>query len=79
MLLARALYKQPRILALDEATSHLDLHCEQHVVQSLHQMAVTRITIAHRRETIALAKRLICLDKGAVVEDVRFDESKVDE
>lgn len=73
VLLARALYKQPRILALDEATSHLDLHSEQHVVQALEQMPATRITVAHRRETIAFAKRLICLDKGAIVEDVRLD------
>ncbi|MCY1383871.1 Toxin RTX-I translocation ATP-binding protein [compost metagenome] len=74
VLLARALYRQPRILALDEATSHLDLHSEQHVVQALHQLLVTRITIAHRRETIAFAKRLICLDKGQIVEDVRLDQ-----
>lgn len=70
VLLARALYKKPRILALDEATSHLDLHSEHHVVQSMHQMTVTRITIAHRSETIAFASRLIRLSKGAVVEDV---------
>ncbi|WP_218583754.1 peptidase domain-containing ABC transporter [Pseudomonas akapageensis] len=73
VLLARALYRQPKILALDEATSHLDIHSEQHVVQALHQMAVTRIAIAHRRETVALAKRLICLEKGAIVEDVRLN------
>lgn len=70
VLLARALYKRPRILALDEATSHLDLHSEHHVVQSMHQMTVTRITIAHRRETIAFASRLIRLSKGSVVEDI---------
>ncbi|MFJ2380408.1 peptidase domain-containing ABC transporter [Pseudomonas protegens] len=74
VLLARALYKQPRILAMDEATSHLDLHSEQHVVKALHQMTVTRITIAHRRETVAFTKRLIRLENGVVVEDVRFDE-----
>jgi len=76
VLLARALYRQPKILALDEATSHLDLHSEQHVVNSMHQLPMTRITIAHRRETIALARRLICLDKGAIVEDVRLDEMR---
>ncbi|MCO8168822.1 peptidase domain-containing ABC transporter [Pseudomonas sp. 21LCFQ02] len=76
LLLARALYKQPRILALDEATSHLDLHSEQHVVQALHQMPVTRITIAHRRETIAFARRLVCLENGNVVEDVRLDQQQ---
>jgi ATP-binding cassette subfamily B protein RaxB len=74
-LLARALYRKPRILALDEATSHLDLHSEQHIVQSLHQMEMTRITIAHRRETIAFAKRIICLEKGRIVEDIRVDDN----
>ncbi|MFA5630672.1 MAG: peptidase domain-containing ABC transporter [Porticoccaceae bacterium] len=74
ILLARALYKQPKILALDEATSHLDLHSEQHVIQALGQLPGTRITIAHRRETVALARRLVCLDKGAIVEDVRLDD-----
>lgn len=73
VLLARALYRQPKILALDEATSHLDVHSEKHVVRALQQMAVTRIAIAHRRETVALAKRLICLERGAVAEDVRLD------
>ncbi|MGQ7818912.1 peptidase domain-containing ABC transporter [Metapseudomonas furukawaii] len=76
ILLARALYKQPRILAMDEATSHLDLHSEQHVLQALRQMVVTHITIAHRRETIAFAKRLICLKNGTVVEDIRLDDSQ---
>jgi len=72
-LLARALYRKPRILALDEATSHLDFHSEQHIVQSLHQMKMTRVTIAHRRETIAFAKRIVCLEKGQIVEDVRVE------
>jgi len=70
-LLARALYRKPRILALDEATSHLDFHSEQHIVQSLHEMKMTRITIAHRRETVAFAQRIVCLEKGQIVEDIR--------
>ncbi|WP_202987709.1 peptidase domain-containing ABC transporter [Cellvibrio polysaccharolyticus] len=74
VLLARALYKKPRILALDEATSHLDLHSEQHIVQALHQMPVTRITIAHRRETIAFASRLVNLDKGKIIEDIYISD-----
>lgn len=76
IMLARALYKRPRILAMDEATSHLDLHSEQHIVKSLHQMTLTRITIAHRRETIAFAKRIVCLERGSIVEDVRLDEDQ---
>ncbi|KOX98591.1 peptidase domain-containing ABC transporter [Pseudomonas nunensis] len=75
--IARALYRKPKILALDEATSHLDLHSEQHIVRALCEMPITRIIIAHRRETIAFAKRLVCLDNGKIVEDVRLDETRV--
>jgi ATP-binding cassette subfamily B protein RaxB len=76
--LARALYRNPKILVLDEATSHLDLHSEQHIVRTLCEMPMTRIIIAHRRETIAFAKRLICLNNGIIMEDVRLDETRLD-
>jgi len=76
--LARALYRNPKILVLDEATSHLDLHSEQHIVRTLFEMPMTRIIIAHRRETIAFAKRLICLNNGIIMEDVRLDETRLD-
>lgn len=76
ILLARALYKQPKILALDEATSHLDLHSEHHVVKSLQHLSMTRITIAHRRETIGFANRLISLENGQVLEDIRLDRAE---
>ena len=59
LLLARALYGQPTVLALDEATSHLDMHNEQAVSQTLSQLQLTRIVIAHRPETIARAERRI--------------------
>ena len=59
LLLARALYGQPTVLALDEATSHLDMHNEQAVSQTLSQLQLTRIVIAHRPETIARADRQI--------------------
>jgi ATP-binding cassette subfamily B protein RaxB len=59
LLLARALYKQPAILALDEATSHLDIENEKTVNAVLSEMRLTRIVIAHRPETIASAQRSI--------------------
>lgn len=76
VLMARALYKQPKVLALDEATSHLDLHSEQHVTQAMLLLPMTRLTIAHRRETVAMARRLVCLDKGTIIEDIRLDEER---
>ncbi len=72
VLLARALYKRPRILALDEATSHLDLDNERRVNAAIRGLALTRVTIAHRPETIASAERIIALEGGRIVRDVRL-------
>jgi ATP-binding cassette subfamily B protein RaxB len=64
VLLARALYKNPRVLALDEATSHLDIANERRVTEALATMPLTRIIVAHRPETIAGAERVVGLDRG---------------
>lgn len=61
ILLARALYRQPRVLVLDEATSHLDVGKERQVNEAIRALLITRITIAHRPETIAMADRVIDL------------------
>lgn len=71
LLLARALYRQPKVLALDEATSHLDLSNERAVIQALTHMRLTRLVIAHRPETIAGAQRVIEVRGGAVAEVLR--------
>ena len=62
LLLARALYKKPRILFLDEATSHLDVRNEMQVNESVRRLALTRVIVAHRPETIAMADRVIQLE-----------------
>lgn len=69
VLLARALYKRPRFLFLDEATSHLDLQREQQVNTAISALKMTRIIVAHRPETIASASRVIMLKDGKVVLD----------
>ena len=71
LLLARAMYRQPSVLALDEATSHLDIVNERAVTQALAQMRLTRLVIAHRPETIAGAQRVVQVIDGAVVEVMR--------
>lgn len=70
LFLARALYKQPRMLVLDEATSHLDIVAEQAVNSAIRQLALSRLVIAHRPETIASADRVVVLQGGCVVQDV---------
>lgn len=69
ILLARALYKRPRILLLDEATSALDVDRERKVNQAVQQLQLTRIIVAHRPETIASAQRVLVLRDGRLVED----------
>jgi ATP-binding cassette subfamily B protein RaxB len=59
VLLARAIYKQPKILFLDEATSYLDQASEKEILKSLKELSMTRISVAHRIETIAMAGREI--------------------
>jgi ATP-binding cassette subfamily B protein RaxB len=71
ILLARALYKRPQFLLLDEATSSLDVDRERLVNQAVRQLALTRVIVAHRPETINSATRVIALHEGRVAQDLR--------
>ena len=75
--IARALYRNPEVLILDEATSSLDSLAETFVrntMKLLQNESKTVIVIAHRISTINLAQRIIVLDKGEVVQDGTFAE-----
>lgn len=67
LLLARAIYRRPRILFLDEATSQLDHATERRVIENLGTLNVTTISIAHRSNVLASASRYIDLDSGRAV------------
>jgi ATP-binding cassette subfamily B protein RaxB len=69
LILARALYKKPKILFMDEATSHLDTKLETDINQAIMSLDITRIIIAHRKETIASADREISLQSVSELED----------
>ena len=66
--LARALYKRPKILFLDEATSSLDIQLESHVNDAIKALCITRIIIAHRPETINSADRILLLCNGKLMD-----------
>jgi ATP-binding cassette subfamily B protein RaxB len=74
ILLARALYREPKLLFLDEATSHLDVGNERLVNEAVKGLALTRVIVAHRPETIASADRVLVLEQGRIVQQLRRAE-----
>jgi ATP-binding cassette subfamily B protein RaxB len=65
VLLARALYRQPRLLFIDEGTANLDVDLERRINEMLSKLPITRIHVAHRPQTIALTDRVIHLGPPA--------------
>ena len=65
LLLARALYTRPKILFLDEATSHLDVDNERLIGEAIAKIKITRVIIAHRPQTIAIADTVVLLQDGS--------------
>ena len=74
IMLARALYRYPRILLLDEATSNLDNRTQAAVMESQERLQATRIVVAHRLSTVEKADRIYVLEDGRVVEMGNFEQ-----
>lgn len=74
--IARAVFREPDILFLDEATSHLDVASEQKIQEALHEFFqnVTAIVIAHRLSTLKEMDRILVIQNGSLVEEGSFAE-----
>lgn len=66
MLLARALYRRPKVLFIDEGTAHLDPATEHRIVATLQSLKITRIVVAHRSASIGSADRVFMVAMGKV-------------
>ena len=66
--LARALYKNPAILILDEATSAIDAESEKRIMDNLRRRSCTCITVAHRLSTIRNSDLILVMDRGRIVQ-----------
>ncbi len=67
LLLARALYRRPRLLLLDEPTSALDRECEKRVLDSLVRLGATRIAVTHSDQLLAAADQVFWLHEGRLL------------
>jgi NHLM bacteriocin system ABC transporter ATP-binding protein len=74
LVIARALALNPKILLLDEATSALDNRTQAIVSESLDQLKVTRVVVAHRLSTIRQADRIYVIQSGRVVQQGSFEQ-----
>ena len=70
LLIARAVYKNPKLLLFDEATSALDSNNEKKIMQNLQTFFTNKtvVVIAHRLSTVKNADQIVVLDKGRIVE-----------
>ncbi|HFI0263610.1 TPA: ABC transporter ATP-binding protein, partial [Streptococcus suis] len=73
---ARTLYSDPKILILDEATSHIDTETEEIIQHAMEVVKEGRTTfiIAHRLSTIQNADQILVLDQGRIIEQGRHDD-----
>ena len=76
ILIARAVYKNPEFIFLDEATNALDANNEKEIMEHLHQFYQGRtvVVVAHRLSTVKDADNIVVLDKGQVVEEGTHEE-----
>ena len=76
LLIARAVYKNPDYIFLDEATNSLDAKNERAIVNNLRNFlkGKTVIIVAHRLSTVRFADQIIVLDQGKVVEHGKHEE-----
>lgn len=75
--IARALYRNPKILFMDEGTSHLDVLTEEKVNDAINSLGITCVIIAHRPETILAADRIFSMHMGRIEEITHSDYRKL--
>ncbi len=71
LLLARALYHKPQVLFLDEGTANLDLESERRIGETISDMRITRIVVAHRPELLGRADRVFTMVGGKLIEETK--------
>jgi len=76
MLIARAVYKNPKYIFFDEATNALDANNEKVIMENLHKFFENRtvVVVAHRLSTVKKANNIVVLDEGKIIEEGTHQE-----
>ena len=76
ILIARAVYKNPEFIFLDEATNALDANNEKEIMKHLHEFyrGKTVVVVAHRLSTVKDADKIVVLDQGKIAEEGTHEE-----
>ena len=74
--IARALYHDPKVLILDEATNALDIHTEQLVLEEIKKLRKDRtmIVITHRLNSVKDCDNIIIIEKGKIIQEGSFEK-----
>lgn len=76
ILIARAVYKNPKFIFFDEATNALDSNNEREIIENLNSFFISKtvVIVAHRLSTVMNANQIIVMDKGSIVEQGSHSE-----
>jgi ATP-binding cassette subfamily B protein RaxB len=66
ILIARALYHEPRIVFMDEGTAHIDATTEIRIMENIHDLGITCVFISHNKSLLKFADKIIHLASGNV-------------
>lgn len=77
VMIARALYRDPKILVLEEGTAHLDQACEVQIHNVLRGLPITRIVVAHGTAMMRAADRLLLLQDGHLRESLHGEVTEL--
>tara|TARA_B100000795_G_C22767058_1_gene426168 strand:- start:783 stop:1541 length:759 start_codon:yes stop_codon:yes gene_type:complete len=76
--LARAIYREPKLLFLDEPTSNLDYRTQKNYLETIKDLNITSVIIAHRIEVLDICNKIILMENGKIIDqgDLGYFKSK---
>ena len=71
--LARAIFRDPKIIFLDEPTSNLDYKTQRNYLQTIKNLGITTLIIAHRKEALNICDKILLMKDGSIIDQGSLD------